>query len=317
MGILHSCVMSVLPNVELSALCEKSTLTRRLLKKVYRKIRIVDDVKSLAGLNLDAVCVTTPIPSHFLVVKDIIAGKVARDMFVEKTLAANYKEAKRLCELTGNAGAVNMVGYLRRFYVTFMKARDLLLQGAIGEVCSFKAYAYSSDFFRVEKRATSVSRGGVLRDLGCHAVDLALWFFGDLQVCTAKSRSFAENSSKDLAEFSLRHSSGFEGEFSASWCMENYRTSEVGFSISGTKGSLEVNDDRLDLRPKGGKSSTWYRQDLNDNVPFWLGLPEYYREDLHFVQSVTSRFEANPNFSSASKVDQIIDDVEKRGCESE
>jgi len=317
MGIVHSCVMNTLPNVELTALCEKNALTRRLLKRVYRKIRIVDSVQGLAGLNLDAVCVTTPIPTHFAVVKDILAGEVARDLFVEKTLASNYKEAKRLCELAESAGAVNMVGYLRRFYVTFMKARELLSQGVIGEVCSFKAYAYSSDFFGVEKHATSMSRGGVLRDLGCHAVDLALWFFGDLQVCRVKPRSSAEDHSEDPVEFSVRNSSGFEGEFSASWRMENYRTSEVGFSIVGTKGSLEVNDDELDLTPNGGKSSTWHRQDLSDNVQFWLGLPEYYREDLHFIQSVTSRSTASPDFFSASKVDQIISEVEKRGCESE
>lgn len=318
MGLLHSCILKVLPHVQLVALCEKSLVTRRFLKRVFDGVQIVDDVEKLVGLNLDAVYVTTPIPSHFPVVKAIYTSRAACNLFVEKTLASNYEEAKELCDLAHRFGGVDMVGYLRRFYVTFRKAKDLLSQGVLGEVFSFKAYAFSADFLgNTRGKGMSASRGGVLRDLGCHAVDLGLWFFGELQVIPTKLTSSVGSVSQDPFSFKVKNSLGLEGEFSVSWCMEDYRMPDVGFSIIGSKGIMNVNDDKVELNLDKAQSFTWYRHDLNDNVPFMLGLPEYYREDLHFTKSAMEDLSADPDFYGASKVDQIIDEVEKGAAESE
>jgi hypothetical protein len=87
---------------------------------------------------------------------------------------------------------------------------------------------------------------------------------------------------------------------------------EVGFSIVGSKGVIVVNDDKVELVLQNGKKSVWYRHDLDDNVPFWLALPEYYREDQCFVKSIMDSVTAEPSFRSGSKVDEIIGQVEKR-----
>ncbi len=76
-----------------------------------------------------------------------------------------------------------MVGYMKRFNVVFGKAKELLMQENLGKPISFKAYAYSSDFLgNAKKTKSSASRGGAVRDLGCHVIDLAFWLFGDLEV---------------------------------------------------------------------------------------------------------------------------------------
>jgi predicted dehydrogenase len=313
MGLVHSCILNVLPNVQLIALCEKKAIARRLFGGIFHGIQMVDDVEKLVGLDLDAVYVTTPIPSHFSVVKAIYANNVASNLFVEKTLASNHEEAKELCELADRSGGVNMVGYLRRFYVTFKMAKDLLSQNAVGTVSYFKAYSFSSDFLESKRNPGAMaSRGGVLRDLGCHAVDLGLWFFGELQIASARLTSQVDSGSEDFFHFTIKNSNGLEGEFSVSWCMENYRLPDVGFSVYGSKGIMNVNDDKVELKLKDGKSRAWYRHDLDDNVPFLLGLPEYYREDLHFSESTIEGLSADPSFCSAAKVDEIIDQAEKR-----
>ena len=313
MGIVHSCILNVIPDVELTALCEKSSLTRRILKKMFQNVTIVDDVTKMVDFNLDAVYVTTPILSHYGVIKAICKENVARNLFVEKTLAANPEEAKELCQLTSNSEGVNMVGYLRRFYVTFKKAKDLLLEEAVGRVSSFNAFAYSSDFLGLESDVTA-ARGGVLRDLGCHAVDLALWFFGDLKVYSAQPIS--ENDKiDDSVNFKVKNQNGLDGEFSVSWRAEGYRMPEVGFLIVGSKGTIKVNDDKVELALQNGRKTAWYRHDLEDNVPFWLALPEYHREDDIFVKSVRNSVTVEPNFVSSSKVDEIISQVEKKAGE--
>jgi predicted dehydrogenase len=310
MGMLHAGILNVLPKVQLVAVCERNSLIRKVLKKILKSVCIADDVEKLSPLNLDAVYVTTPIGSHFPVVQKVYESNIARNVFVEKTLASNFDEARRLCEYAQKLGGVNMVGYMRRFCVTFMKARELLDQGVIGEPTSFKAYAYSSDFFGINKNSkVQTPKIDVLRDLGCHALDLALWFFGDLKVENAKLESVINDGSMDSAQFEVKASKGVAGEFNVSWCVDGHRMPEVGFTIQGSKGCLSVNDDMLELNLENGSSHKWFRHNIGDNVAFWLGNPEYYREDECFVRAVLNGGKAEPCFETAAKVDGLIDEV--------
>jgi predicted dehydrogenase len=313
MGLVHSCVLNVLPDVQIVGVCEKSGLIRRFAKKLFKGVQVVDDVEKLAGLGLDAAFVTTPIPSHFAVTQALYSSKIVRNVFVEKTLSQNFEQAIELVELARKFGGVNMVGYLRRFYVTFQKAKDLLSQGAIGDPSSFEAYAYSADFCGAkEVSPVLASRGGVLRDLGCYAIDLALWFFGELDLSGGEtSSSYYEKDGS--VDFGLKNAKGLTGSLKVSPYMPDFRMPEVGFVIKGSDGEIVVNDDRVELRQAGAEVVVWYRHDLSDNVPFCLGLPEYYREDLLFVNSVVSGHSAAPDFSSAARVDDLISQIERAG----
>lgn len=308
MGLLHTSILNTLPNVELAALCDKSSLIRKVCKKMIKEVPVLDDVEPLSDLGIDVVYVTTPIPSHFIVLDTIYSQKIASNVFVEKTLASNSDQAKKLDNLAQNFGGVNMVGYMKRFAVTFKKAKDLLNQNALGDLVSFDAYAYSSDFFGVDGGSgKSAARGGVVHDLGAHVIDLALWFFGDLEVNSAKLQQ-----PEDSAEFSVNGADDLKGEFSMSWCKENYRMPEFALVVKGSEGTMNVNDDRVELTLNDGKSSCWYRHDLKDNVGFQLGGPEYFREDDYFIKSVLAKQDADPNFHTASKVDYLIDQVKSR-----
>jgi len=99
------------------------------------------------------------------------------------------------------------------------------------------------------------------------------------------------------------------GRFDISQRMPNYRMPEFGCSVECPKGKLEVNDDRLRLTFRDGTQKVWFRHDLQDVVPFWLGETEYYRENQEFVNSLLENRKCQPNFETALKVDQIIDQV--------
>ena len=74
---------------------------------------------------------------------------------------------------------------------------------------------------------------------------------------------------------------------------------------------MTVNDSNVIVESSGKKPLILYRPALNDNVPFLLGDPEYYREDDHFITSILNGDKAEPSFRTASKVDYIIDKVKK------
>lgn len=310
MGMLHAGILNILPNVRLIAICEKSGFLRRFLKKIFRDTLIVDSVEKLSNVDLDAAYVTTPIRSHFPIVKSLYESGVTCNLFVEKTLASNSDEARMICNLARRYGGVNMVGYVRRFSATFMKAKSLLDMDIIGAPTYFKAYAYSSDFFGLENKSkVNAPRIDVIRELGCYALDLALWFFNDFGIKDVKVKSTVSSCSIDSAYFKAMTSDGIAGDFRVSWCMNGYRMPEVGFLIEGSGGSLSVNDDELTLSLKDGRSQKMFKHDLGDYCGFWLGSPEYYREDEQFIKAVTQKENAEPCFETAARVDALIDEI--------
>jgi predicted dehydrogenase len=314
MGWLHASILSALPNVQLAAVCEKSALVRKVSKKIFHDIPVVRDVREFSDLEIDAVYVTTPPSSHFAVAKALYEDKLAQHLFVEKPLASRFSQAKELCELVDLNGGVNMVGYLRRFMVTFIKAKELLMQGAIGEPLSFSLDALSSDFYGLyQKSKFSVARGGVLGDLGSHVVDIMLWFFGNLQLDSAKIDSLNGSGSEDAVRFAVhRESDSLRGGVFVSWCANGYRMPEVILSIIGSKGTIEANDYKTSLSVNSGEKSTWYRHNLDDQVNFWLAAPEYYREDAYFVNAVVNKSAAEPSFKTASNVDFFIETIRQK-----
>lgn len=316
MGLLHASILSVLPDVNLVAICDKSRLMRAMAKRTLNGILITDSLDAFSNLNLDAVYVTTPIPSHYGIVKEVYSKKIARNLFVEKTLSSSYSKSEELFKLSLSSKSVNAVGYMKRFAVTFRKAKELIDQAALGELLSFEAYALSSDFEGVHNDPTaSIARGGVLVDLGAHVVDLALWLFGDLQVSSASIVSSTGKGSIDTVNFQVQALNNIQGLFNVSWVRAGYRMPEFGLTIKGTKGVITVDDSHVKLEINNSNPQEWYRQNLSDTVPFLLAEPEYFRENESFINSIVSEKEVEPNFETALKVDKLLGEVERKANE--
>jgi predicted dehydrogenase len=320
MGLLHASLLNTIHETQIVALCDKSALMNMVFKKVFSKkdIKILNDLEKLSGLDLDAVYVTTPISSHYPIIKDLLEKGITRNIFVEKTLASNYNQSRELCELAKKTGSFTMVGYMKRYSVVFGKAKQLLMEGKLGDPQSFESFAFSSDFLGLTKESkSSAPRGGAIRDIGCHIIDLTMWLLGDFQVRDIISCTKTGMDTETSVSFNVMSSVGMGGKFDVSQCVPNYRLPEFGCSIECPKGKIDVNDDRLLLTLRDGTQETWYRQNLKDNVPFALGETEYFRENQEFVNSLRENRTCEPNFDAASKVDFIIDEVRKGVAKNE
>jgi predicted dehydrogenase len=305
MGLMHASILNTLPQVNLVALCDKSKFIRKFCKNMFRdKVHVFENLEDLDDLNVDVAYITTPIPSHYGIAKSLFENVKTANIFTEKTLTNSYKDSVDISSIAEKSGKINMVGYMKRFSVTFTKAKELLDQNTIGPLTSFEAHAFSSDFFGVETSKMSKGRGGVISDLGSHIIDLALWYFDDFEV------EKIENTALDVhncVSFNIKKDD-LKGIFNVSWCKEGYHVPEFGLSIKAENGTITVDDDAVILN-KSGQNRQWFRHDLHDNVNFLLGAPEYYRENQHFIMSVQNKTKASPDFPLASKVDKVIDQV--------
>ncbi len=309
MGLLHASLLSTFPEVEVRAACESQFPIRRFGGKMLPGIRFVRTIAELRGEGLDAVYVTTPPRSHAALVRMVLEESIAAHVFVEKPLASSAQEGEEIFCLARAHRGVSMVGYQKRFAVTFRKARDLLRDGAIGEIRSADAYAYSSDFAHAgADHPQARARGGALRDIGCHAVDLLLWFFGEIVVVSSRGASAALDAGVIMAD--LATSSGIPCTLSVSAAMPDYRLPEIGVKVTGSYGLLSVNEDRVELERHGAECVLWHRHGLHDHVPFLLADPEYHREDESFIAAIRDGSHATPDFEDGARVDAVLDRIE-------
>jgi predicted dehydrogenase len=270
MGVLHAALLSTIPDVEITTICEKSKLVRMVGSKIT-DFKFVDDIEKIE--DVDFVYVTTPPQSHFGIIKQLYWMDI-NNIFCEKPLTMNYDNSYEI----GSSYAfvhkgVNMVGYNRRFNKTFQKVKQMVELGVLGDEIKCEGYAYSSNYID-KKIPLNLQKIGVMRDLGCHAIDLMKWYSGNEGKCKIK----------------------------ASWQKEGYRLPEIGVRVSGSKGEVFANEDKVVFG-----EMTYFKQDLEDNVSYYLGGSDYIREDEEFIRAIRENREVESDFKSASEVDYIVE----------
>jgi predicted dehydrogenase len=309
MGLMHASILKMMEDVDLVALCENNKLVTRFARKAIPNTTIFTDIMQLQDVKPEAVFITTPPASHFPIIKTLYQEGITRNIFTEKPLVVNYAQAKQICELAESYGGINMVGYQCRFSRTYQKAKELFETGNIGKALFFKGEAFSADFLGVKSATHTNKRGGVIDDLGCHIIDLSFWFLGDMKVINSKVISIIGANSQDEAYILMQTVDNIKGEINCSWCKEGYRLPDIKLLIEGEKGSISVNEDKLEIKSKDGKNLVYYKQDLDDFSPIFIGGTHYYRQDSLFISAVRNNAPVELTFKKASTIQKIIDDI--------
>jgi predicted dehydrogenase len=140
-------------------------------------------------------------------------------------------------------------------------ARQMIADGELGEIISFQG-EFSEDFMADPAspwswRCEVDHAGGALADLGSHLLSMARYLVGDvLSVCadthtvhaqrpaTAGSPTNRAIAVDDQVHALLRFANGARGTVSSSWLKHGYKN-HLSFEISGTKGTLAFDQERL------------------------------------------------------------------------
>jgi predicted dehydrogenase len=318
MGLVHSGILNALPSCEVISIAEKEGVLVRFAKKLLPNLRFYSSVGEMLNgeVKLDVLYVTTPISSHLPIIQEIVANRKKIGVFVEKPLATNYDEAKKIVDISMGHETQTMVGFQKRFSPIFQKGREMLMEGVLGEVTSFQAYSYVSGVFSEGKGwRFKAGQGGALLDLGPHLVDTLLWYFGEPSNVEGGIRSVYSSEVDDSASGKLEYDSGLAGSFEVSWSAEGYRLPEMGIEIFGRNGNLRVTDDYLKLEissdtttMKAGKYH-FKKPEFESGVDFLIGDPEYCIEDKYFLGCVSGGKPPQPDFLAASRVNDIIERI--------
>lgn len=140
-----------------------------------------------ASGNFSVAVVATP-PKFHLDYVEKLAGRCGQ-LLVEKPLARNFDEAKRIADLTAKAGQKTFVCHIRRALHSYRSIRQLVAEGVFGRLQNVRVYEGSVFRWRVASIGSfsrELNGGGVLMDTGPHTVDLLLQVFDSLTLTSSE-----------------------------------------------------------------------------------------------------------------------------------
>jgi predicted dehydrogenase len=189
----------------------------------------------------DIVCVATHPGSHAAIVESAVRNG-ARAIFCEKPMALDLADCDRIIEACAAHGALLSVNHSRRWYPIFRHARDLVRQGAIGELISMTGYCQGG---KPSPAWQSEFEGPLLHD-ATHLFDLMRFFAGDVAwlAATALRRKHTAFPVEDDSTALLRFHSGATGV-----ALVNELTDYVRFEldVQGTNGTLRLGLDQFEI----------------------------------------------------------------------
>ena len=191
----------------------------------------------LERANLDAILVATPPSSHLEIWNHAAARSVA--VFMEKpfVLCGQLEKIDR-----GKATSNLMLDFNRRFWPTYRRVGELVRRGVLGRPveADFRLHVDLLGWSTVTRHRLSGDEGGILHDLGSHAIDLAADLLGE-----EPERVTAEMRSSRWPEDHLLIDLAF-ADGSAVRCDLAYadRTAER-LSVRGPLGTLRLSDPNM------------------------------------------------------------------------
>ncbi|GGE23302.1 deoxyfructose oxidoreductase [Aureimonas endophytica] len=119
-----------------------------------------------------------PLPNHLHVPLTIQALEAGKHVLCEKPIALTAAEAETLVEVSKRTGRRVAEAFMVRHHPQWLKARDLVAEGRIGEVRTIHTLFsyYLTDPTNVRNQAEI--GGGGLYDIGCYAINTARFLFG-------------------------------------------------------------------------------------------------------------------------------------------
>jgi predicted dehydrogenase len=190
--------------------------------------------------DVQIVIVATPHAS--LAELTLAAVSVGKHVLVEKPAARKAAELESALAAAKRTGSLVRVGFNHRYHRAFRKARELVDDGALGDIMFIRArYGHGGRVgYEKEWRAQpELSGGGELIDQGVHLIDLARWFLGDFNEVHGHAHTYFWNMPVDDNGFLLLKTPKKQVAFLHASCTEWKNL--FSFEIYGRTGKIDIN----------------------------------------------------------------------------
>lgn len=207
-------------------------------------LKVYADYKDvLADPNVDVISLCTKNPEH--PAQALAAIEAGKHLYIEKPIALNYEDAKRMRQAIQASKLKVCVGFELRYSKHYQLILSILNKGLLGDLHYGEADYYHgiADWYGQFRWSKKKDGGGsALLSAGCHAMDALLKLMGEpveeVTSYSTKSRAacFAEYEFDPCSVTILKFANGKIGKVAA--CIDCLQPYYFHFHLVGSKGSL-------------------------------------------------------------------------------
>ena len=279
----------------------------------------------LTNASIDAVYIA--VPNKFHVPLAIEALRAGKHVLLEKPFALSAAEAETAIAAARDADRVLTIGMNQRFTADAQKIRQLVQDGALGEIYHAKAHWMRRN--GIPKLGTwfgsrEIAGGGSLYDIGVHMLDLALYTMGNFEPVSVVGAAYTKfgnrglgegnwglsdkiDSSFDVDDFAtafIRLANGATVTLDTSWACHQPMDNSDNVTLFGTEAGASVRPGRL-FRASAGVPSGY---EIIDDIKMDLKMP--HQERFHnFINHLRGEEELCSTTQQALVVQRILDGI--------
>jgi len=268
----------------------------------------------LANDEVDIIIISTLHDSLAqLTLEAIQSGK---HVLVEKPGARNAYELEPVLLAAKEMGIKVRVGFNHRYHRALLKAKDLVDEGALGELMFIRGRYGHGARLGYEKEWRSkleLSGGGELIDQGPHLIDLSRWFLGEFNEIDGFAHTFYWDMPVDDNAFLMLKTKEKKTAFLQVSCTEWKNL--FSLEIYGKKGKIDISGlggsyglERLAfykmLPEMGPPETTIWEYPMADN--------SWETEMNEFYEDILQNRDPSPGLSDALAALKIVDQIYKR-----
>lgn len=320
MGISHFGILKAHPKVNLCAISDPAKMVSWGLNKYTGVNTYSKFEKMIAKENLDAVLLATPTKFHAEHIRIALENNL--HVFVEKPFCLNAEDSVEVTLKAKEKGLVTQVGYHNRFIGTFLRAKEIIDNGFIGDIYNIHGESYGPVITKKQKeswRSQKSEGGGCVYDYSSHVINLMQFFVGKApKVESAILQNIYSVGTEDAVFASFLYENNMTGRLTVNWSDETYRKMVTSVTIMGTEGKIVVNAQELRVYLKNdvvdkSLEKGWNVSYLTDHslpVEFYLRGEEYSAQIDSFVGAIETNNVNNVNsFATALDTDITISEI--------
>lgn len=316
--VLHLPALSRIPAAKVMMACDVNADN---LDRVRSSVPDLITTSSYADVinhrDIDVVAVMTPAHLHTQIgIEALGAGK---HLLVEKPLALSLRDCELLMQAASQSTSVVQVGFNLRFHRLIAEAKELIREGAIGNVEAVRSLVTGSLRQKADMPAWRRERGlggSPIFEIGTHQFDLWKWITGEpITKISARARVV------DGIERTAVVNAETEGGLMLSALFSDWTADSNEIEILGDEGMIRVSIYRIDglrhynIHAVAGGISTRLMEmkqafrGLSD-FPRILSMggdfrASYYFEWLGFFNAIEGQDRASPDLSDGKYATQV------------
>jgi predicted dehydrogenase len=136
-----------IPDSQMDICCDKDAQRLRHIKQLYPHVRTTQDAEDIfKDKTIDAVCIATPISTHYQLAKKALTAN--KHILVEKPFTSDSGQAEELISMARKKKRIIMVGHTFEYSAPVNKIKEILKAGQIGDILYISAARLNLGLFQ-------------------------------------------------------------------------------------------------------------------------------------------------------------------------